>query len=286
LPSLNGLRAFEAAARHGSFARAAVELNLTKSAVSHRICRLEEELGLRLFTRAPLALTADGAAYLPDVGAAFANLRAATDELLPPRRGSVVMVSATPTLAAKWLVPRLASFRAEHPGIEVRIATSMRLVDFAREGIDMAIRYGRGVWPGLRTDRLILSDDFSPVCSPVLLRGPVPLRMPADLGSHTLLYVDHERYEWQLWLDAAGAGHVAMRQGLTFDVAYMALQAAIDGVGVALGYRPYVEADIVAGRLVAPFDMSLPSASGFDAYLVYPDATARTPELSVFREWL
>jgi LysR family transcriptional regulator, glycine cleavage system transcriptional activator len=292
LPSLNGLCAFEAAARHGSFVRAAAELRVTKSALRHRIRRLEEQLGVPLFARQTqgLVLTPAGQAYLPDVRSAFASLRTATVELLRPPQARVLTVSATPTLAAKWLVPRLGAFHAAHPGIQVRINTSMRMVDFAREGIDMAIRYGRGIWPGLRADRLPMTEDVFPVCSPALLRGARPLRAPADLASHTLLYVDYERLEWQLWLDAACVpAEVArdlMRRGLTFDVAYMALEAASDGLGVALGYAPYVGADIAAGRLVAPFDLSLPCSVGFDAYLVSPERMARMPEISMFRDWL
>ena len=247
LPSLNGLRAFEAAARHLSFARAAAELGVTRTAVSHQIRRLEEQLDVRLFVRQPegLALSNEGRAYLSDVRAAFGKLRVATRPQARPR--SVVTVSTTPTLAAKWLVPRLPAFNATFPDIEVRIGATMPLVDLARERIDVAIRYGCGHWPGLRCDRLAMTDAFFPVCSPTLMRGRVPLRTPSDLAAHTLLYVEHERYEWRLWLDAAGAeGHVAAR-GLSFDVAYLALQAAIDGAGVALGYAPYVAADIAAG---------------------------------------
>ena len=278
LPSLNGLRAFETAARHGSCARAAAELRVTKAAVSHRIRRLEEQLGVPLFARRAhgLVLTPEGKAYLPDVRAAFASLRAATDELLRPQKGRTLMVSVTPTLAAKWLVPRLSAFYAAHPGIEVRIHTNMRMVDFASESIDMAIRYGPGVWPGLRSDRLQMTDEVFPVCSPALLNGPLPLRTPADLASHTLLYVAYQRPEWELWLASAGVStEVArdlMRRGRAFDVAYMALQAAIEGQGVALGYAPYVESDVVAGRLVTPFNLSLPSTVGFDAYLVCPES--------------
>jgi LysR family glycine cleavage system transcriptional activator len=292
LPSLNGLCAFEAAARHGGFARAAAELGVTKSALGHRIRRLEEQLGMSLFARQTrgLMLTPEGRAYLPDVRAAFASLRAATDELMQPRQERVLMVSVTPTLAAKWLVPRLAAFYATRPGIEVRISTSMRMVDFPRERIDMAIRYGPGVWPGLRADRLPMTEDVFPVCSPALLRGPRPLRTPADLASHTLLYVDYQRIEWQLWCDTAGVlpevARDMVRQGLTFDIAYMALEAAIDGLGVALGYSPYVEADMAGGRLVAPFSLSLPCSVGFDAYIVCPERSAEAPAISVFRDWL
>jgi LysR family glycine cleavage system transcriptional activator len=200
LPSLNGLCAFEAAARHLSFAGAAAELGVTRTAVSHQIRRLEEQLDVRLFVRltASLALSKAGEAYLPDVRAAFDRLRVASRRLqVRPRQGRVLTVSTTPTLAAKWLVPRLPAFNAAFPDIEVRIGATMRLVDFAREPVDVAIRYGCGDWPGLRSDRLAMTDAFFPVCSPTLMRGTVPLRTPSDLAVHTLLYVEHERYEWR-----------------------------------------------------------------------------------------
>jgi LysR family transcriptional regulator, glycine cleavage system transcriptional activator len=292
LPSLNGLCAFEAVARFGSVARAAAELELTKAAVSHRIRRLEEQLGLSLFDRTTrgLALTKAGNAYLPGVTSAFENLRAATDNLLRGRDVRVLNVSATPTLAAKWLIPRLPALYAAHPGLAVRINTSMRFVDFTREPIDIAIRYGGGLWPGLQADRLHVPDGVFPVCSPALLDGPWPLRSPGDLAHHTLLYVDYDRGQWQDWLDAADVarqtGRDLVRRGLTFDVAYMAIEAAIDGLGVALGYAPFVEADISAGRLVAPFRLSLPSSVGPDAYLVSPEQTAEAPDIRLFRDWL
>jgi LysR family glycine cleavage system transcriptional activator len=289
LPSLNGLRAFEAAARHLSFTKAAAELNVTQTAISHQIRRLEEQLGVRLFRRQirALALTPEGQAYLPDVGAAFADLRAATERLLRPRRQRILTVSTLPTLGAKWLVPRLPAFQEAHPGIEVRISTSMRLVDLAREGVDVAIRFGRGAWPGLRADWLMAEDIF-PVCSPALLASPVPLRSPADLAHHTLLYVDYQRDEWQLWLTAAGVAAPETRgqtqRSLTFDLSILALQAAVDGLGVAIGHRSYVEADLAAGRLVAPFELSLPSEAGF--YVVCPEALADVPDIAAFRSWL
>ncbi len=210
--------------------------------------------------------------------------------LLRGHGARVLNVSATPTLAAKWLIPRLPAFYAEHPGIAVRINTSMRFVDFAREPIDVAIRYGDGPWPGLRADRLHVADDVFPVCSPALLDSPRPLRSPADLAHHRLLYVDYDRRQWQDWLDAAGVarhtGRELVRRGLTFDVAYMAIEAAIDGLGVALGYAPFVASDISAGRLVAPFSLSLPSSVGPDAYLVSPEQTAEAPDIRLFRDWL
>src|SRR5262249_14417261 len=261
LPSLNGLRAFEAAARHLSFTKAAAELNVTQTAVSHQIRRLEEQLGLRLFERGQraLRLTREAQQYLPAVRAAFADLRLATERLLYADSATVLNVSCLPSLAAKWLVPRLAAFQEGHPDIEVRIATATRLVDFRREEVDLAIRYGSGRWPGLRADWLMAEDVF-PVCSPALIAGDRPLRRPADIAHHTLLHVNLYRDEWLLWLTAAGLPtSLAMRPGLTFDLGLMALQAAIDGLGVALGRTPFVAADIAAGRLAAPFDFTLPS---------------------------
>src|ERR1700742_3557375 len=189
LPSLNGLRAFEAAARHLSFTNAATELNVTQTAISHQIRRLEEELGIRLFVRQnrALALTAEARDYLPGVRAAFNDLRLATDRLLRKDNEHVLTVSTLASFAAKWLLPRLSSFQEEHPGIDVRITTSTALVDFKSGDVDAAIRYGRGHWPGLRTDWL-LRDELFPVCSPALLEGSKGLKCPQDLVHHTLLH--------------------------------------------------------------------------------------------------
>ncbi len=285
LPSLNGLRAFEAAARHMSFTKAAEELHVTQTAVSHQIRRLEEQLGVRLFVREVRAvrLTREGEAYLPAVSTAFDDLRQATARLHRPRAQRVLTVSATPTLAAKWLLPRLGGFQDAHDGIEVRISTSMRLVDFRREEVDLAIRYGRGSWPGLRADWLMAEDVF-PVCSPALLAGAKPLARPGDLAHHTMLAVASYPDEWPIWLTGAGLPRDLMRRSLTFDLALMAYQAAMDGLGVALGRSPLVAADLAAGRLVIPFD--LPQAAGAGHYIVCPQANADLPDIASFREWL
>src|ERR1700753_2410810 len=189
LPSLNGLRAFEAAARHLSFTQAASELNVTQTAISHQIRRLEEELGLRLFIRKnrALALTPQARDYLPGVRAAFNDLRLATDRLLRKDDDNVLTVSTLASLAAKWLLPRLTAFQEAHPGIDVRITTSTSLVDFRIGDVDAAIRYGRANWPGVRADWLT-ADRLFPVCSPALLTGPRPLRRPEDLADHVLLH--------------------------------------------------------------------------------------------------
>ncbi len=286
LPSLNGLRAFEAAARHLSFTRAADELNVTQTAISHQIRRLEEQLGVRLFVRhnRALGLTREAEAYLPSVRSAFEDLRRATARLQRGERDGTLTVSTTASLAAKWLVTRVAAFQDAHPGIEVRITTSSHLVDFQREDVDMAVRYGRGNWPGLRAQWLMAEDIF-PVCSPALLHGDKPLRSPEDLAHHTLLHASVSREDWQLWLTAAGLPvSLAARRGLTFDQSFMAVQAAVEGLGIALGRTRFVEADIAAGRLVVPFDVVLPADAGF--YIVAPEETADTPRIALFRDWL
>ena len=189
LPSLNGLRAFEAAARHMSFTQAAAELNVTQTAISHLIRRLEQEIGVKLFVRQNrgLALTPEGRDYLPGVRTAFQDLRLATDRLLRKDDGRVLTVSTLASLAAKWLLPRIASFQEQHKEIDVRITTSSDLVDFHRDEIDGAIRYGRGQWSGVHADWL-MADELFPVCSPALLEGKNPLRKPEDLANHTLLH--------------------------------------------------------------------------------------------------
>src|SRR3984885_4879944 len=194
LPSLSGLRAFEAAARPLSFTRAADELNVTQTAISHLIRRLEEQLGIPLFVRRnrALELTREAESYLPAVRGAFEDLRRATERLRRPEREGLLTVSTTASLATKWLVSRVAAFQDAYPGIEVRITTSTHLVDFQREEVDIAVRYGHGNWPGMRAHWLMAEHIF-PVCSPSLLQDGLlqdarPLRAPEDLAHHTLLH--------------------------------------------------------------------------------------------------
>jgi len=287
LPSLNGLRAFEAAARHLSFTAAAAELNVTQTAISHQIKRLEEELGIALFIRQnrALALTPQGRDYLPGIRAAFNDLRLATDRLRRTDNDRVLTVSTLASMASKWLLPRLPAFQAAHPEIDVHITTSTKMVDFKSGDVDAAIRYGRGRWPGLRADWLT-ADQLFPVCSPALLTGDTPLQTPADLAHYTLLH-SSAGYDddWRLWLTAAGLpADISRQPGLSFDMIFMTLQAAIDGHGVAIGRTTYVEGDLAKGRLVKPFQISLPADAGF--YLVAPESAAQTPKLAAFRDWL
>jgi LysR family glycine cleavage system transcriptional activator len=287
LPSLNGLRAFEAAARHLSFTQAAAELNVTQTAISHQIKRLEQELGVRLFLRQnrALTLTPKAAEYLPGVRAAFNDLKLATDRLLRREDDHVLTVSTLASLAAKWLLPRLSTFQEAHPGIDVRITTSTSLVDFQRDNVDAAIRYGRGQWQGLRADWL-MADELFPVCSPSLLKGEKPLKCPEDLRGHVLLHTSNANSDdWRLWLTAAGLpADLSKQPGITFDLIFMTIQAAIDGIGVAMGRTSYVQDDIAKGRLVVPFKITLPADAGF--YLVSPHARADSPKLAAFRQWM
>lgn len=287
LPSLNGLRAFECAARHMSFTRAAEELNVTQTAISHQIRRLEDELGVRLFMRLKdgLALTEEGNAYLPGIRSAFLELRYSTEKLLESSNNSVLTISTLVSVASKWLLPRLPSFREAHPQIDVRISASTEWVDFRKGGIDAAIRYGDGNWPGLRADWL-MSDEIFPVCSPRLLTGDKPLNTPVDLAHHPLLQISGvTANDWNDWLHAAGQPPLTAKgPRLTFDLAMMAVQTAIDGQGVCIGRSTYVDDDLRAGRLVAPFDLRLKSASGF--YLVTPHDQAESKKIVAFRGWL
>ncbi|WP_192560738.1 transcriptional regulator GcvA [Pseudomonas allokribbensis] len=287
LPSLNGLRAFECAARHLSFTRAAEELNVTQTAISHQIRRLEDELGVRLFMRSKdgLTLTDEGNAYFPGIRSAFLELRHSTERLQEANNQSVLTISTLVSVASKWLLPRLPSFREAHPEIDVRISALTRLVDFRKVGIDAAIRYGKGEWPGLRADWL-MSDEVFPVCSPRLLTGDKPLKTPADLVHHPLLQVSGlTANDWNDWLHAAGQPPLTTKgPRLTFDLAMMAVQTAIDGQGVCIGRSTYVDDDLRAGRLVAPFDLRLKSDSGF--YFVTPHENANSKKVVAFRQWL
>jgi LysR family transcriptional regulator, glycine cleavage system transcriptional activator len=286
LPPLNALRCFEVAARHLSFTKAAEELNVTHSAVSHQIKALEEWLGMQLFRRVNrgLMLTEPGQAYLKPVREAFERLGEATRRLRSKGRSGPLTVTVMPSFAGKWMMPRLRRFRERHPDIDVRISANSQVVDFNREDVDLAVRYGRGHWPGLKVE-LLMRESMFPVCSPKLLDGPLPLRTPADLRHHALLNdFDWQIDLWQLWFDAAGIPGQVPNHALSFNYSNLMLQAAIDGLGVALSQNVLAGDDLAAGRLVKPFDISLPSE--FAYYVVTPEVTAEQPKIKAFRDWL
>jgi LysR family transcriptional regulator, glycine cleavage system transcriptional activator len=284
LPSLNALRAFEAAARHLSFKEAGRELHVTPGAISQQVKALEEELGVPLFRRLTRAivLTPQGQQLRPKVVQAFQLLGAAVEGLRPARGSGVLTVSTFPSFAAKWLVPRLGRFAQRHPDVDVRISSSPALVDFGREAVDMAIRQGQGDWPGLSSE-LLFHADLYPVCSPRLQEGPHPLREPADLRFHTLLHSMRES-EWRLWLQAYGVQGVDATRGPRFSDDALALEAAMDGQGVAISRDMLVAGDLATGRLVRPFTQSLPDL--FGCYVVYPPERAQEPHLAAFRDWI
>ena len=285
LPPLNGLRAFEAAARHMSFTDAAEELSVTQAAISHQVRGLEQRLGLKLFVRRnrSLRLSEAGQAYLPSVRAAFDQLNEATEKLLQKDRGGHLTVTTTASFATKWLVPRLGGFQRANPEVDVRVSTGTGLIDFSREDVDIGIRYGRGQWPSLVAERLV-GEDIMPVCAPSLAKGPNALKKPADLKRFTLLHIAPFPDDWQVWLTAAGVKGVEATRGVTFDNSIVAYQAAIDGLGVALGRDPLVAPDLKAGRLVAPFDFKMPSDLAY--YVVYPAEAIRRRKIKAFRDWL
>lgn len=290
LPPLNALRSYEAAARHLSFTRAAGELSVTPAAVSHQVKMLEDHLGVALFQRVnrQLVLTEAGAACLPGIRTAFEGLSAAIDTISVAGRSGVLTVSVAPSFASKWLLPRLERFKAAHPDIDVRVSASMQLVDFAGGEVDVAIRYGSGRYPGLASERLI-DEAVIPVCSPKLLEGPNPPRTPADVRFHTLLHDDSPDDDascptWEMWLKAAGVEGIDVTRGPRFNQSSLVLESAILGQGIALAKSTIAAADLAAGRVVAPFELTLPLSLAY--YVVYPESKTLTPKVGVFLRWL
>jgi LysR family transcriptional regulator, glycine cleavage system transcriptional activator len=284
LPPLNALKAFEAAARYESFTRAAEELCVTQGAVSHQVKALEAELALKLFNRERqrLVITEAGRAYLEVVRDALDRIAAGTERLLQRQSAGALTVSTSPNFAAKWLVHRLGRFAEAHPGIDLRVSAALHHVDFAREDVDLAIRHGDGQGAGLHVTRLC-REDLTPVCSPKLLRGRNGLRKLSDLARHTLLHVN-DRTDWVKWLDAAGARNVDPSRGPVLNQASMALDAAVDGQGVALARSALAAWDLIGARLVQPFELALPLPYAY--WIVCPKATANLPKIVTFRDWL
>jgi LysR family transcriptional regulator, glycine cleavage system transcriptional activator len=276
MPPLNAVKAFEAAARHESFTRAAEELCVTQGAVSHQVKALEAELGLKLFNRERqrLVITEAGRDYLIVIRDAFDRIAQGTERLLQRQSGGALAVSVSPNFAAKWLVHRLGRFADVHPEIDLRISAQAHHVD--------------GNAPGLHITRLCVEEVF-PVCSPKLVAGRNPLRKPSDLGRFTLIHLrDRQgwsnRQGWSQWLDFAGASGVDSSRGLVLDQASMAIDAAVDGQGVVLTRTALAAWDLVGGRLVQPFDIAMPASFGY--WIVCAKTTAKLPKIVAFSEWL
>ena len=292
IPGLQSLKAFDASARHLSFTRAAAELNVTPAAISHQIKELEEQIGVSLFQRTSrhMQLTRQGHILRPAITDALAGLTRALQRIRQAENPAQVRVTASPSIAAKWLVPRLDRFLDTAPGADVRIDVSSSLLDFERDDVDVAIRFGDGNYPGLAVDKLF-SDTLFPVCSPALVKGRKPIREPRDLLLHTLIHLDYEAQgavwpNWRMWMLAAGIKDFNDSRGLHFSQTSLAVQAAIDGHGVALGDSSLVADDIAAGRLVKPFDLSLKSPTQFTYHLITAKDLTGRPMTKAFRNWI
>jgi DNA-binding transcriptional LysR family regulator len=281
LPPLNGLRAFEAAARHLSFTRAAEEMHVTQAAVAHQVKGLEGWLGAKLFRRLPrgLLLTDEGQALLPELKDAFDRIGHAVERLAAAPAGGTLVVSALTTFVLTWLVPRMPRFQAAHPEIEVRLTTTPRLVDFAREDVDVAIRHGTGRWPGLRAEKLF-EEVLTPLCGRAFRDR---LRRPEDFRRVTLLQTTGDE-DWPIWLAAAGIAGVDAKKGPLFDSTKIAVQAAIDGLGVAIGSPALFADDVAAGRLFQPFALTVGNGRAY--WVVTPEGTPDRPKVRAFREWI
>ncbi len=280
LPSLNALRAFEAAARHGSFTGAAGELNVSQAAISRLVRLLEERLGFLLFERRAntLVLTDRGSALQPGLTAAFDAIARSVDQVTAMRTGPVLTIGMGSTFAVRWLIPRLSGFHTRHPDVEVCIATG-GAGNPIREDWTCAVLLGDGHWPGYEVEPLFTAS-MLPVCAPALART---LHRPEDLLTVTLLSVSYWSDDWPHWFAAAGLAPPSTK-GLSFGTYAMTLQAALDGVGVALGVQPYITDDVAAGRLVTPFPIAVPM--GRTWYLVSRPDRHEDPVFTSFRTWL
>lgn len=290
-PGLRSLRAFDAAARLLSFTRAADELHVTPAAISHQIREIEDQLGSPLFARTSrsMRLTREGELLRVAAAEALEGLGLALTRIRRLKNQKQLKVAATPSISAKWLVPRLDRFMAEVPGAEVRLDVSAALTDFDRDDVDVAIRFGEGKYPGLRVD-LLFHDHVFPVCSPKLLQGGKTIKTPRDLLQFPLIHLDWDAQglpwpNWRMWMLAAGVLDYEETSGLRFRQTSFAIQAAIDGQGVALGDSNLVADDIAAGRLIKPFELSLRAPPQFSYYVISPVETAEQPMVKAFREW-
>ncbi len=284
LPPLLALRAFEAAARLESFSRAADELHVTHGAVSHQVRALEEFLGASLFTRngRRVALTGDGRRFAERVRAALRDIAEAANSFRRADRANRLTVSLLPSFAARWLMPRLGRFLAAHPEITVNLHASFALVDFEREEVDMAIRFGRGTWPGVHAEKF-MDDEYFPVASPGFNRGKLPAK-PADLARFPLVtpLMTSDGEPWTPWFRAAGV-KLPEPSGPVFNDANLLLQAVLEGRGIGLARRSIAEGDMAAGNLVRLFDVSVKAPESY--YLVWPLGTPPAKVL-LFRDWM
>jgi len=283
LPPLNNLKAFDAAARHESFTRAAEELCVTQGAVSQQVKALEAALGIKLFNRERqrLIITEAGRDYLTIVRDALDRIALGTERLLQRQNAGVLTISTSPDFAAKWLVHRLGNFAEAHSDIDLRVSATLHHVDFAREEVDLAVRHGDGNWPGLDTVQLSAEQLFA-ICSPKLLSGR-RLAKPADILKFPLIHLD-SRADWTKWLRVAGISDDNVRHGPVLNRASMVIDAAINGQGIALARTTLAAWDLLNGRLVRPFAEALRLSKTY--WIVCPKAVSSVPKVATFRNWI
>ena len=284
IPPLNPLRAFEAAARHMSFTKAADELNVTQGAVSRQVKVLEEYLGFGLFERTAkgLELSRNGRAYVGALSQAFEQIARATDEVVSSRSQSILTLRGYTTFLVRWLIPLLPEFKIKHPNVEIRLVSASDPVDFERDNVDLGIRYGYGQWRNTESDLLFL-DSLRPVCSPLLLER-VRLKSPHDLAQCTLLHLNQRRSDWPDWLAGADCETLSAENNLFLEDLGVVYQCAIAGMGVAIGQQAYIEDDLAARRLVALFETVLRRPKGY--FLVCPKDRVHAAKVRIFRDWL
>lgn len=282
LPNLAALRAFEAAARHGNFSRAAEEIHVTHGAISHSVRALEDELGVALFARhgKRIAITPEGERFAVTLRKALTDIANAAAALQAAGKQSKLTVTALPSFAARWLAPRLGIFIEQHPDLEVMLQSSNHLTDFVRESVDVGIRFGHGSYPGLKVEK-IMDDYYYPVASPRFNGGKLP-RTPQQLEGHPLLRCDME--PWTPWFRAAGLDLPEPTGGLMFQDSSMLVRAAVEGHGIALARHAIAASDIETGALVRLFDVAVKCPESY--YLVCPPDALKKPQVHAFRTWL
>lgn len=286
---MTGLRAFEAAARHHSFTRAAIELNLTQSAVSHQIRKLEELLGVSLFDRVgnEIQMTEAGLEFYNVARTTITEIRFATDRAIRQGQDDVLTIGTLSTFAVKCLLPHLKDFTDRNPEIDLRLRILPTSPDASRDDCDVLILYGQEAnWPGFIATRITVEELF-PVCSPALLEGPNALKTPGDLVNHTIVRTMSPlilRDDWPFWLRRAGTGQLNFSKEITCDLLYPSYQLAIDGLGIAMGRSAVVKGDIEAGRLVEPFSIRLPTSLGY--HIMHPPHRIATPKVEIFVKWV
>ena len=293
LPGMRALRTLEAAGRHLNFTRAALELGLTPAAVSHQIKEFEEQLGVALFSRTSrtIELTEAGMLIHEAASEALERMARAVARARRVKRGATeIKVTADATFASKWLLPRIDRFRKREPQFELRFDISEELRDFGYDDIDIGIRFGAGVYPGLIAERLF-DNVIIPVCSPLLLKNGPPLAEPRDLLRHTLVHIEWSRQgvtwpNWHTWMAAAGIEDFDDSQCVLFEDSSHVVQAALEGNVVALADFAMVANDLSAGRLVRPFDIGVKMPPDFAYHLVYPLEAAADPRIKAFRDWI